>query len=219
VGDGVNAAANAGLVDLAVTVSPDEVRRCLGCPVEGRLSPRLEARLPRLLADAQPLLAPRGAWRLVDDAQAAAAGLVDAAPRVGVALCTIGPALEAVSARRAAADDLLDALVLDAIGSAAAEAAADALNRALCDAARARGLFAAPRVSPGYGAWDVACQSRLLALLPAAALGVTLTSAQMMIPRKSVSFAINFAATPCTDPDESPCARCGLAHCRHREAR
>ena len=215
----MNGPHEAVIVALSVEVEGDEVRRCLGCPTQGRLSPRLEARLARLLDEARPLLAARGAWRLVDGTQAVATGLPDAAPSAGVALCTIGPALEAAAARLIEADNLLDALVLDAIGSAAAEAAADALNRELCDAVHARGLFAAPRVSPGYGAWDVACQSRLLALLPAAALGVTLTSAQMMIPRKSVSFAANLAATPCADPDESPCARCGLAHCRHREAR
>ena len=62
----------------------------------------------------------------------------------------------------------VDALLLDAIGSAAAEAAADALNLALCTVAADAGRYAAPRVSPGYGAWDVSCQRSLLALLPAA---------------------------------------------------
>jgi cobalamin-dependent methionine synthase I len=114
---------------------------------------------------------------------------------------------------------LLDALLLDAIGSAAAEAAADALNLALCEVAGARGLFAAPRVSPGYGAWDVRFQVKLLALLPAAELGVTLTTGQMMVPRKSVSFAVSFEqeARQGHSPG-SRCERCGLERCRHRIA-
>jgi hypothetical protein len=57
----------------------------------------------------------------------------------------------------------------------------------------------------------------LLALLPAAELGITLTSGQMMIPRKSVSFAVSFEERA---PDEhrpgSACERCGLERCRHR---
>lgn len=227
-----------GVLTLAIDVQPDEVRRLLGggggagtasagpaqtgpapagAAPAGRRSAKLEAALdvwwPRALA----LLGPRGAWRIVPGAAAAAAGMPEPGAWVGVGLCTIGDALEAESSRLAATD-LLAALVVDAVGSAAAEAAADALNARLCAQAVARGLFAAPRLSPGYGAWDVACQERLLALLPAAALGVTLTSGQMMRPRKSVSFAVPLLPAPPADAAGSPCERCGLRHCRHRRA-
>jgi len=139
---------------------------------------------------------------------------------VAVAVCTVGPELEEEEARLAAAGELLDALVLDAIGSAAAEAAADALNLEVCALAAERGLAAAPRVSPGYGDWDTACQPALLELLPIGDLGITLTSGAMMTPRKSVSFAVALG----TDEDAarragSRCARCGLKDCRHRRTR
>ena len=68
----------------------------------------------------------------------------------------IGPDLEEASASCAAKGELVDALLLDAVGSAAAEAAADSLNLALAH----HGAGVA-----GYGSWDVDFQRRLLALL------------------------------------------------------
>jgi len=207
------------VLDLEVDVTRDEVYRSLGYGNGGRRSEKAQARLEELWPQAVRLLKPRGAYCVVDGARVAAAGMPEPGPTVGVGLCTIGPALEGESAACANAGRLLDALLLDSIGSAAAEAAADALNLELCEVAGASGRFAAPRVSPGYGAWDVRFQKKLLALLPAAALGVTLTTGQMMVPRKSVSFAVSFEQEPQKGHTAgSQCERCGLERCRHRIA-
>ena len=81
--------------------------------------------------------------------------------------------------------------------------------------ARTLGLKAARRVSPGYGRWNVARQADLLAYLPIEEVGVRLTDSSMMIPRKSVSFAVMLV-----DPqDKTPrirCAACDLTDCRYR---
>jgi hypothetical protein len=206
---------------LALRAEPtrEETLRFLGYP-EGH--PRASGAGERLDAvwDATvALLAPRGAFLVVDGAAARAAGMPAPADRVAVGVCTIGPALEIEGARRAAAGDLLTALLLDAIGSAAAEAAADALNQAVCHAAQALRLRAAPRVSPGYGSWDTAAQRELLALLPATELGIALTEGGMMVPRKSVSFATSLLEPGVLAHDRgSPCRHCGLERCRHRMA-
>jgi hypothetical protein len=206
-------------LDLEVDITPDDVHRYLGYRQGGRRSAKAAAHLDGMWEGALALLHPRGAYRVVDGESAAAAGMPAPARRVGVAVCTIGPELEGVSAQCVTRGRLLDALLLDAIGSAAADAAADSLNLALCTVADGGGWYATPRVSPGYGAWDVACQSRLLALLPAARLGISLTSGQMMIPRKSVSFAVGFAERPPNGHRPgSACERCGLERCRHRIA-
>ena len=207
------------VIALRAEPTPEEALRFLGYP-DGH--PRAGAARERLAVHwgaAVALLEPRGAFRVVDAAAAAAAGMPAPADRVAVGACTVGPALEAEAARRSAAGDLLTALLLDAVGSAAAEAAADALNLRVCHLALARGLRAAPRVSPGYGDWDTAAQPRLLALLPTAALGVSLTGGGMMVPRKSVSFAASLVdpGGPAAEPG-SPCRHCGLPRCRHRVA-
>ena len=211
--------ASRAVLDLRIEVRPEEAARYLGYP-NGRDHPARGARrLVELLPRAVTLLEPRGAWVVVAREEAAAAGMPEPAATVGLAAATIGSRLEDEVGRCLAEDALLDALVFDAIGSAAAEAAADALNLELCAVARSLGLEAVARVSPGYGAWDTGAQRALLALLPIAELGITLTSGAMMVPRKSVSFAVSFEM-PGTgaESEAAPCRRCGLVRCRHRIA-
>jgi hypothetical protein len=207
----------ARVLRLRVQVEREEVRRYLGYPPGRSGAPLAEERLDALWEEALGELRPRGVVRVVDQNTAAEAGIPDPGPRVGVGLCTVGGALEELATRRNAAAALLDALLLDAIGSAAAEATADALNARLCRWADRLGLHAAARRSPGYGDWETAGQEHLLALLPAAALGVSLTEGMMMRPRKSVSFAVNFVEEP-PGARIAPCGRCGLPRCRHRMA-
>jgi hypothetical protein len=207
----------AAVLDLEVDVAPEEVYRYLGYRPGSRRSVKAQERLEELWPQALSLLHPRGAYRVVNGSEAAAAGMPEPGPRVGVAVCTIGPDLEEASGACMARGELLDGVLLDAVGSAAAEAAADTLNLALCTVAADAGAYAAPRVSPGYGPWDVSFQERLLALLSAGELGITLTSGQMMVPRKSVSFAVSFEERPPNGHGPgSACERCGLERCRHR---
>ena len=110
------------LVELAPAVTRDEARRCLGYPDGRQASRRAAERLDGLWRSALELLTPRGAFALVDQRQAHGAGVPGANGPCAVAVCTVGAALEGVSARLAEFGSLLDALVLDAIGSAAAEA-------------------------------------------------------------------------------------------------
>ncbi len=207
------------VLDLQIEVRPNEAARYLGYPDGHHRPARGADRLDELLSRAVTLLEPRGAWTVIGRAEAAATAMPGPAERVGIGVVTIGPRLEAEVERCIAEDAILDALVFDAIGSAAAEAAADALNLKLCAVARSLGLEAAARVSPGYGSWDTASQRPLLALLPIAELGISLTSGAMMVPRKSVSFAANFAPPGAFESDAADrCARCGLPRCRHRIA-
>ena len=205
------------VLKLDADVAKDEVYRYLGYRRGSRRSIKAQMRLDELWPRALSLLHPRGAYRVVEGAEATAAGMPGVGRETGVAVCTIGPDLEEASAACAAKGEVVDALLLDAVGSAAAEATADSLNLALCTVAADAGGYAAPRVSPGYGSWDVSFQRKLLALLPAAELGITLTSGQMMIPRKSVSFAVSFEErAPDGHRPGSACERCGLERCRHR---
>jgi hypothetical protein len=205
------------VIALGINVSRDEVLRYLRASDRDARPSRGARRLDELWGEAIAMLDPRGAWALVDGATAAATGMPEPGEDVAVGVCTVGPALEDASSERAGRGRLLDALVLDAIGSAAAETAADALNLLVCEAATARGREAAPRVSPGYGGWDTVCQARLLALLPTAELGIRLTPGSMMVPRKSVSFAVSLVAQGAPRAHRAEkCPRCGLLRCRHR---
>ena len=209
--------ADGAVLPLAVEVERAEVHRNLGYRGQAP-SDRIARRLDELWTDAVALCAPRGALRVVTDAEVAPSGMPRTSPHVGIGLVTIGSALEAEAMRRQRAGELLDGLLLDAIGSAAAEAAAEALDDHVCRRASALGLRAARRVSPGYGRWDVKGQRELLALLTMAEVGVLLTSGLMMVPSKSVSFAARFV----TDDEggagrrRGSCVGCLLVDCAYR---
>jgi len=205
------------LADLTIEVSRREVLRNLGYPRARKPAAQVQEALHRLWPEAEALVRPRGALRVVSAEQATAAGMPTPTPLVGLGLGTIGPDLEAHERDLSSAGELLEALLLDAYGSAAAEATADAVNLLLCQRAQQLGFALPPRISPGYGKWAIEGQRALLPLLCAEAVGVTLTEGLMMVPRKSVSFAARFS-------EESGhggiarrrCAACDMTGCAYR---
>jgi hypothetical protein len=136
--------------------------------------------------------------------------------RVAFCVCTIGPALEERVTAHTKQGDMLAAVILDAIGSAAAEAVARYANDRIEEAAAAEGLKTSCRASPGYGDWDVREQRNLFELVPAGEIGVTLTESAMMVPRKSISFAVHIAEKPVRLRSENSCRNCDMDTCPYR---
>ena len=210
---------SAVVLELAVRVSRRELLRALGYPRSREPAPRIAERIEALEGHASAFVDGRGGYRLVARPTAEAAGMPEPSAEVGLGLCTIGPRLEAEAQRLGDAGDALAALILDAYGSVAAEAAADELDRALCGAAAEQGLIPARRISPGYGRWALDGQRALLLALPARELGVELSAGMMMTPRKSVSFATRLtpaAAGLGEAPRGRRCAACTLDPCPYR---
>jgi hypothetical protein len=140
----------------------------------------------------------------------------DSTARVALSICTIGPELEAKVSEYSASGALARALILDAAGSSLAEAVCDFANGKICEMAVAEPLYAAPRISPGYGRWSVEEQDIMFTLLPADSIGVFLTKSYMMVPRKSVSFAVKLTEEKPNDDALSPCVRCRRKECEFR---
>lgn len=114
------------------------------------------------------------------------------AEKVAICICTIGPELEREVKELMEKNEMTRALILDALGSEAAEEVAIQSDRILAEKAREMNLWPSKRFSPGYGKWDIKEQRFIFRMLPAADIGVRLTESFMMVPRKSVSFRINF---------------------------
>ena len=114
------------------------------------------------------------------------------AEKVALCLCTIGPDLEDEINQLMEKNEMVRALILDSLGSEAAEEVAIQSDRRLADMARELSFWPSKRYSPGYGKWDVKEQKYIFQVLPGKAIGVSLTESCMMIPRKSISFRINF---------------------------
>jgi len=114
------------------------------------------------------------------------------AEKVAICICTIGPELEQEIKKLMEINEMTRALILDALGSEAAEEVAIQSDRILAEKAREMNLWPSKRFSPGYAKWDIKEQRFIFRMLPAADIGVRLTESCMMVPRKSVSFRINF---------------------------
>lgn len=249
---GVRRGGSWGAPGAAAAPARESVLRFLGYP-EGRTPrPELSHRLETLLHASPPLLRPAGVWRTFPASEAGALGLLLPVPRdagagapaperrralvparVAAALVTIGPDLEDACGRALAVGEATSALLLDAIGSAAVERAADLLCAQVLAAGRNAPAptpqggeerpasrrdvrFDACRVSPGYGDWPLAAQASLFARLPAGRLGVRLLPSLLMAPRKSISFALWLDRRGLPFEGVAGCARCPYPRCLYR---
>ena len=138
-------------------------------------------------------LQPAALFRILDYEQTNKHPIFKDAKKVALCLCTIGSRLEDEVARLMDGNELLKALILDAFGSEAVEEVAIQSDLLLAKKAREMGLWPSKRFSPGYGSWHLKEQHFIFRMLPAHEIGVRLNQVScMMIPRKSISFRLNF---------------------------
>jgi len=142
-------------------------------------------KLPRLLE-------PAAVYAIIDYNQTNKHPIFDHALKVALCVCTIGPKLEKEVESLTKKNELLRALILDALGSEAVEEVAIQSDKMLAEKAREMNLWPSKRFSPGYGKWDITEQRFIFGILPGRDIGVSLRESCMMVPRKSISFRINF---------------------------
>ena len=202
---------------------PDELSRLLGrkngvaagapaADAAGKIGAALEAAMEQ----SRVLIEPKAIYVDAAGKDLPGSEMFAGLERVAFCVCTIGPKLEERVTALTKEGDMLAAVVLDAIGSAAAEAVARYSNDRIEEMAAADGLKTSCRASPGYGDWDVKEQKNLFDLVPAGRIGVTLTDSSMMVPRKSVSFAVHIAEEPVRLRSEGSCRNCDMETCPYR---
>ncbi|MFQ6038459.1 MAG: hypothetical protein ACE5LV_07575 [Candidatus Aminicenantales bacterium] len=103
---------------------------------------------------------------------------------------TIGPKLEEKIQEETAKGRNEKALVLDAIGSEAVEAAADSLNTHLVSLARQTRHFLTTRFSPGYGDLPLSFQQDLYRELSLRDIGVRINEKHILFPQKTITAVI-----------------------------
>lgn len=147
-------------------------------------------------------LKPAAIYTIIDYAQTNRHPIFKEAEKVALCVCTIGPQLEDEVKKLMADGDMMRSLILDAFGSEAVEVAAAQADALLAEKARGMALWPSKRFSPGYKKWKLDEQKFIFDILPAQEIGVRLHQGSwMMIPRKSVSFRLNFY------PDKSQTTR------------
>lgn len=203
---------------LPVAIREGDVLHFLGYP-EGMKPPKRTAeRLDRVLEEARPLVEARGLLLELNPERAGEAGLdrMEASGLV-LGLVTAGAKIEALAEERIREGDATAALMLEAAGSAAAEEAADRLGAVIAGHGDdGEGEPISCRISPGYGGWPLEAQRAVFDLLPHKEVGVELLPSMLMIPRKSISFAMWLGADAAPARGLSGCALCRLERCRYR---
>ena len=234
--DGPRAAADGDLplasetvLRLPIALQVTNVVRSLGYPPGVTLPPPVVQSLEQIMAEAEPWLQPRGTYALYGVAEqtarslriggAAIAGEIGeclrGARRVAVFMVTTGNEITQRAEAACRRGDAFAGLALDAIGSWAAEAAAEALMTRLA-AQLGPGESFTLRYSPGYCGMDLDQQRTLFQLAPAATVGISLLPSLLMQPLKSISGIVGLGPQEVVGLHLTPCERCPQVDCHMR---
>lgn len=129
-------------------------------------------------------------------------------------LCTAGFYFTEESRACNERDEILEAYIVDAMGSCSVENAMDRIQESLSREMEARGLHISNRYSPGYCNWPLADQKNLFALMEGQPTPVTLSESCLMAPIKSVSGIIGIGEK--VKKREYGCAICNNGNCIYR---
>jgi len=144
------------------------------------------------------------------------AQLLEQCEKVAVFALTIGNHLEELVAHLAESKVIVQAAVLDAIGSGAAEKVADFVQNRIGDVVRAQGFCVSRRFSPGYCDWDISQQEMVFRAMNGDSAGVRLTERYLMLPRKSISGIIGIGTRSSNVENYNPCKTCRKRDCLGR---
>jgi len=136
------------------------------------------------------------------------ARLLEQCEKVAVFLVTIGGRLEEMAHQLAEDGLILQATVLDAIGSVAAEKVADFVQGRIAEIANERGLIISPRFSPGYCDWDIGQQRTVFEIVNGDSVEVSLTDGCLMLPRKSISGIVGIGSPSGNVESYNHCKTC-----------
>ena len=144
------------------------------------------------------------------------ARLLERCEKVAFFACTIGNYLEDLSTYLADGGLVLQATVLDAIGSGTAEKMAVWVEQSIREDAGREGLVSSYRFSPGYCDWDVSQQEIVFRALGNEAAGIALNDSMLMVPQKSVSGIIGIGRPGKDIEKYNPCITCWQKDCPGR---
>jgi hypothetical protein len=210
--------------DISLNLKTGEVLRRQGFRDFTKIKPGMKALILELLAGIKEahLLEPAIAYEIYsitepDLWRLSLKELVPGAEKVGIAACSIGPALEKRVTEYFKRDEPLLGVLLDGIGSAAVYSLTEEVCKIMTDEAVSRGCQASSPINPGMPGLPVTEQRQLFKLVPAHEIGISLTSAGVMVPRKSVSMVIGLGPKMEKNTRAEVCARCRLCKtCAYR---
>jgi hypothetical protein len=211
-------------------IDRQQVLHTIGYGTDHKLPARIASLVNEYLENAYHLIEPsyacvirdiklvHGACVVIEDSivfqSEVIARLLEQCEKAAVFLVTIGSHLEEMVCRLTEDGLMLQATVLDAIGSVAAEESVNFVQSRVGEVARAQGLCISRRFSPGYCDWDVGQQKMVFRAVSGDSVGVRLTEGCQMLPRKSISGIIGIGS--CEVENYNPCLTCDKYDCPGR---
>ncbi len=212
-------------------VSPEmtEIYPYLGYPQGASPGSQIAERAKRLVEESMSCVEPRGTFSVYAVTERKKysmcvggvticgniAEYMEHADRVAIYVVTVGDGISQRAIRFRQGDDAFAAWVVDALGSWAAEGAADALTE-LIQRHLKDGEALTLRYSPGYCGMETSEQTKLFALVKADSVGVKLLPSLLMQPLKSISGLVGLGPEEAITTYRSACDRCPQVGCHMR---
>ena len=200
-------------------IDNSEIARILsGGRKDGGLSDTVLDRLDAAKDEARELIKPRAIYDIFDRKDLPRRKCFDEAQEVALAICTIGSELPDLAKKLMKNGRLVEGVLFDAIGSVVAEAVASEINIMINERAKDLSLQVTERFSPGYCHWDISDQQLFFDRLNAKEIDVALTDAFVMVPIKSVCFAVNMGDNVLDSRWQKRCLYCHEEDCPYRRS-
>ena len=201
---------------IPVSVDTEKVLKQLGYPRQARLPPKLLEKVEAQKAETLRLIKPKGAYLLLEGAGQKGFELFRMAEGIVLALATIGPAVERKAKELTNTEQSAAALIVDAIGTVAAELTADFLESKIRQDCAGWGWKVSRRYAPGYCGWGLEGQKEIFSRFPDT-IGIKLTKSCLMFPEKSLSFVCMISRKGNFDKIKlQDCKRCKQKDCPYR---
>lgn len=178
------------------------------------------------------LIEVRGAWEVYDYCNKTVASEppfkivgnsiikhLDGCEKVICMAVTVGAEIEREINKKFERGEYLASVLLDAAATAAVEQAADLMEKNFAAKFSKDGYKMRWRFSPGYGDWNLTAQDKLFTISGAEQIGMSLTSALMLEPRKSVTAIIGLEkiSSQRKSSQKKSCATCNKLDCLMRK--
>jgi len=214
--------------DIPLSLKTREVLRRQGLGGGAKVRPEIKLLIRELLASVKKarLLEPAVAYehytvKNMNDSQISLDGdkgihgpllpaIFPEARELAVMLCTIGSKLEEQVTEYSSNGETLRGMILDGIGSSAVDKLVAEVLGLIATDVSSRGYEIGGPVNPGMPGFPLTEQRNLLGLTRADEIGVSLTAAGVLVPRKSTSMVIGIGPHMTRWTQAEVCARCSL---------
>ena len=217
---------------IGIDIDKDKVCQYIGYEANSNPPARIISLIDEYVENAQDIIGPsysysirniervHGASAFVDGSivfeSDVVAQLLEQCNQVAVFVVTIGECLEETASSLADNSSVLQAAVLEAMGSEAVESVADFVQDKLGSMVQNHGFVISRRFSPGYCGWDIEQQNMVFRALDGNSAGVDLSDSCLMIPRKSISGIIGIGPSDGNVDRYNPCGFCDKCDCASR---